>query len=167
MVSRRDVLLTGGSAAIAGLAGCSAVLGGGSGTDSGLHLDTVDVAGSPGGSIPVNPSNEVVLLDFWATWCAPCKPQMAELRQLRQTFPDLHMLSITNETDIDAIKSFWRTYEGTWPVATDPDLETNERFGVRRIPTLIVLDAAGTEQWRHVGLAAAESIAHALREAGV
>lgn len=166
MVSRRTLLRTGGTAVLAGLAGCSSVLGGGSGDDSDLRLDTIDVAGSPGGPIQVHPSNEVALLDFWATWCAPCKPQMAELRKLRQTFPDLHMLSITNESDIDAIKTFWRTYEGTWPVATDPDLKTNERFGVRRIPTLIVLDGSGSERWRHVGLAAAETVANALREAG-
>jgi thiol-disulfide isomerase/thioredoxin len=165
MVSRRNLLRTAGVAALAGFAGCSAVLGEGSDDDPGLQLDTIDVAGSPGGPITVRPPNVVALLDFWATWCAPCKPQMAELRRIRETFPDLHMLSITNETDVEAIKSFWQTYEGTWPVATDPDLETNERYGVRRIPTLIVLDAAGTEQWRHVGLAAAESVANALREA--
>lgn len=167
MVSRRDLLRTGGASALAGLAGCTAVLGGGSGTETGLRLDTIDVAGSPGGPIAVHPPNEVALLDFWATWCAPCKPQMAELRAIRQRFPDLHMLSITSETDVDAIQAFWRTYGGTWPVATDPDLEASEAFGVRRIPTLIVFDATGTEQWRHVGLAAAGTIADALRDAGL
>ena len=60
----------------------------------------------------------------------------------------------------------WREYEGTWAVAQDTDLRTNERFGVTRVPTLLVFDADGEEVWRHVGLAAAETVAEKLREAG-
>ena len=144
-----------------GTAGC---LGG---SDSGADtVDTYDVGGSPGGTVPVRPEGAVALLDFWATWCAPCKPQMAELRAVRKRFPDTHMLSITNEEDGEAIRSFWREYDGTWPVASDPAVRTNERFDVTRIPTLLVLDAEGAEIWRHVGLAAADTVAEALREAG-
>jgi hypothetical protein len=91
---------------------------------------------------------------------------MAELRAVRERFPDVHMLSITNEGEDAPVKGFWREYEGTWPVARDTELRTNERFGVNRIPTLLVFDPEGTEQWRHVGLSAADSVAKALREAG-
>lgn len=138
---------------------------GGSGSDADA-IDTYDVGGSPGGTVPVQPAEEIALLDFWATWCAPCKPQMAELRSVRERFPDIHMLSITNEEDDAAIRSFWREYDGTWPVASDPAVRTNERFDVTRIPTLRVLDAEGAEIWRHVGLTAADTVAEALREAG-
>jgi len=158
--SRRRVL-AGAAGAVAGLSGC---LGGGeSGDDT---IDTYDAAGSPGDAVPVRPDGEVALLDFWATWCAPCKPQMAELREIRERFPDVHMLSITNEADADAVRAFWTGYEGTWPVASDPDVETNDRFDVTRIPTLLVFDPAGEEVWRHVGLSAADSIADALVDAG-
>lgn len=157
---RRSVLAT---TAAVGLAGC---LGGSDTARSGDTIDTYDVGGSPGDPIPVRPDGRVALLDFWATWCAPCKPQMAELRDVRERFPDVHMLSITNEEDGDAIRSFWTEYEGTWAVASDPELRTNDRFDVNRIPTLLVFDPEGTEVWRHVGLAAAERIADALRQAG-
>lgn len=159
--SRRSFLA---SAAAVGLAGCLGGTGGGTGTSSNT-IGTIDVGGSSGDVVPVKPAGSVALLDFWATWCAPCKPQMAELGTIREQFPDLHMLSITNEDDTAAIKQFWREYDGTWSVAMDPELRTNQRFGVNRIPTLLVFDANGSEVWRHTGLAAAESIADAIREA--
>jgi hypothetical protein len=76
------------------------------------------------------------------------------------------MLSITNEGDGAAVREFWTEYEGTWAVARDTDLRTNERFGVDRVPTLLVFDPAGTEVWRHVGLASADGVAEQLRAAG-
>jgi thiol-disulfide isomerase/thioredoxin len=163
--SRRDVLAGGGASLTAAISGClGRITGGGSTPD--MTVQGVAVRTSPGEELPVLPSGRIVLLDFWATWCAPCKPQMAELRSIREQFPDVHMLSITNETDVEAITSFWREYEGTWPVAMDPELETNDQFGVNRIPTLLLFGADGEQVWKHVGLAAADSIAEKLREAG-
>lgn len=166
MQTRRSLLRAGAVGTAAALAGC---LGGGSGGGGsgpgGATLQSLDVAGSPGGPVAVLPT-EVTLLDYWATWCAPCKPQMAELRAVRETFPGVHMLSITNESDEPAIRDFWRRYEGTWPVAMDTELRTNERFDVTGMPTLLVFDPDGDEVWRHVGLARAKTIAGKLREAG-
>lgn len=169
-MNRRRLLATVGTAVATGLAGCVSSGGGGGGdgnTDDidGPTLQTLEVGGSPGGPVPVLPDRPA-LLDFWATWCAPCKPQMAELREVRESFPEAHMLSITNEEETGPIRDFWQEYEGTWAVAQDTELRTNERFGVTRVPTLLVFDASGEEVWRHVGLAAADTVAAKLREAG-
>jgi len=164
--TRRSFLRTGLGVGVVGLAGCASIAGSSDGSGAGTTLSSLDVAGSPGDPVPVLPGDRVALLDWWATWCAPCKPQMEALREIRERFPDVHMLSITNEGEDAPVERFWRDYEGTWPVARDTELRTNERFGVDRIPTLIAFDPEGSEQWRHVGLAAADSIAKALREAG-
>jgi thiol-disulfide isomerase/thioredoxin len=174
-MKRREYLRTGAAGvAAATLAGC---LGGGrrggagggtaTGTPGENELATLEVAGSPGDVVAVLPAGEPALLDFWATWCAPCKPQMAELRAVRERFGDLHMLSITNEGDEAAIRDFWTEYEGTWAVAADPELRTNQRFDVTRIPTLLVFDGTGAVTWRHVGLAAADTIVRELEATGV
>jgi len=161
MPSRRSFLAVGFAAAATGVAGCL-----GTSTDGTVELDSLAVAGSPGGSVRVAPVGDVVLLDFWATWCAPCEPQMTELRRIEQEYPAVHMLSITNESNEAAVKRFWRENEGTWPVATDPDLRVSERYDVTRIPTLIALDTENAEVWRHSGVAAADAIADAVDDAG-
>ncbi len=161
---RRFVTGVVGAAATGALAGCLGPLSDAGGTD-GLTLDTLAVGDSPGDSVPVAP-DRVTLLDFFATWCAPCKPQMAELRAIDEGFPEVHLLSITSERDEAAVRSFWTEYEGTWPVALDPDLEAASRYEAGRVPTMIVLDADGEEQWRHSGLAAAATIADELAAAG-
>lgn len=166
--SRRTFISATALAGATGAAGCLRGSGDRSGgTDpEGLTVSTLSVGGSPGGTVPVKPDGTVTLLDFFATWCAPCKPQMAGLREIRRRFQEVHMLSITNEDDEAAVRSFWRDYEGTWPVAMDPDLTTNTKYGAHQMPTLLVLDTEGREVWRHVGLAATDSIAEKLRTAG-
>ena len=162
----RRRFLAASSMAVATLAGCTQVRdvsGGDDGEETstgsgGLRLETLDVDGSPGEPIRVEPPGEVVLLDFFATWCEPCKPQMAELRTVHENAPDLHMLSITWENERAAVREFWQEYEGTWPVALDPRVKAGSTYDVNGLPTMVVLDADGTEVWRHTGLAKAATI---------
>ncbi len=181
-LSRRTYLAS-AAAAAAALAGCSADSdGGGGGNDNGstgtatgedgdagadaLTLESLAVGGSPGGDLAVDPAGQPLLLDFFATWCAPCKPQMESLRAVDGSYDSLRMRSLTRETDREAILDFWQTYEGTWPVAMDPELFAFEQYGVTRVPVLVVLDADGEEVWRHAGLASEDAIRDAVEEAG-
>ncbi|SDE78481.1 TlpA family protein disulfide reductase [Halorientalis regularis] len=172
----RRTFLTATGAAVTALSGCTQLPGsrdgpgasgdGDAGTGDGAQtLDTLDVGGSPGETMAVVPDGTVTLLDFFATYCAPCKPQMAELREVRSAFPDVHMLSITWERDAATVRSFWREYDGTWPVAMDPEVETGPVYDVRALPTMLVVDADGAETWRHKGLAAAATIETELEAA--
>jgi len=171
-MNRRRLLAGVGAAAVGGLAGClGAVTDDGDGGDDdrsdydGLTVDTLSVGGSPGDAVPVAPER-VTLLDFFATWCAPCKPQMEELQTIDRQFPDVHLLSVTRERDEDAVRSFWREYEGTWSVGLDPDLTVFSAYQAGSVPTMVVLDATGEQRWRHSGLSAADSIAAELEAAG-
>jgi thiol-disulfide isomerase/thioredoxin len=166
--SRRSVLNATGIAAVGGLPGClgpvRSSLRGGSG-GGGLALEALDVGGSPGGKLAVNPDGEATLIDFFATWCQPCKPQMDRLGEIRERFPHLPMRSITNETDREAVREFWRKYDGTWPALIDPEAAAQRAYEPPGMPTLFVYDAEGTEVWSHTGLARTEAIADAVSRA--
>jgi thiol-disulfide isomerase/thioredoxin len=159
-LGRRRFLALGAGSGVTALTGCFG------GRSEGLEVDTLSVAGSPGETVRVQPPGNVAVLDFFATWCAPCKPQMAHLRRVRQRFgSDVFLLSITSERDRDAVRSFWREHDGTWPVALDPELRVSERYGAHRLPTLLVVGPDGSERWRHVGLASDERIAAEVERA--
>jgi thiol-disulfide isomerase/thioredoxin len=119
-------------------------------------LPSVDVGvpGSEGGLVAVRPPGRVVLFDFFATWCAPCRAAMPTLRAVRDRFPreSVFVVSITTERDAAAVRTFWERYDGTWPVLVDPGMRTGRRYGATTIPTTVVVTPAGDVVARHAGL---------------
>lgn len=195
--SRRGVLATGAGGVVAALAGCSRRSGGrrapsterteqdqsseagsengtstsspeaATGTGDGLVLPSLDVAGSPGSLVSLEPAGSPILLDFFATWCPPCEPQMDHLRALRASYDReaVSIVSITQESDEEAIETFWRENRGTWPVVMDPSTRAARAYDATTIPTIVVLAGDGTEIARHTGLVAEEPLDEAITAA--
>jgi thiol-disulfide isomerase/thioredoxin len=163
--TRRRIVRTGvvGMTGLAGLAGCLDDADGPSGAD--LRVETLDVGGSPGDTVPVKPAGRIVLLDFFATWCPSCKTQMSNFRTIARRFPDVHLLSITWEDEPSAVRGFWNRHGGAWPVATDPRMRTGQAFGVETVPTMLLFDPEGTQVWRDTGLASVDAMTTAIERA--
>lgn len=134
---------------------------------TGLRLPSISAPGSPGGPITVQPPRKVILLDFFATWCQPCIPEMKNLRAVRAAYSheDVFVISLTQETDRIAIKRFWERYNGTWPVAMDPNLEATQAHVITSLPTVVVLAADGTRVMRDTGLVGEEPLVAAIESA--
>jgi thiol-disulfide isomerase/thioredoxin len=99
---------------------------------------------------------EVVLLNFWATWCAPCRDEMPELQTFQEQYggEGVRVISVTNPNDgqtEDDIRAFVAEYGITFTIALTSDPTFYDQFGVAQIPTTFVIDAAGTVRVRHLG----------------
>jgi thiol-disulfide isomerase/thioredoxin len=89
-------------------------------------------------------SGKVVLIDFWATWCAPCIAIMPQVDALHKTYgpKGLEVMAISDE-DPATIKKFKARRSEKYPVYLDPRREANSAYGVVGIPTLVVIDRKG------------------------
>ena len=96
---------------------------------------------------------KVVLLDFWATWCSPCRMEMVELQSLQDKFKDksFEILSLNQGEAADVVGQFINRKKYGFHVLLDSDGATSAKFGVRAIPTLVLVDKDGIIQWLQVG----------------
>jgi thiol-disulfide isomerase/thioredoxin len=108
---------------------------------------------------------KVVLLDFWATWCAPCIEAFPVMREWRQDFgpQGFAIFGITrfygmaqgmpadNASEIEYLKGFARTQGLTYDIAVAKD-ETNHRlYGASAIPTAVLIDRKGVIRYIETG----------------
>ncbi len=87
---------------------------------------------------------DVVVVEFWATWCAPCIPALDHLGALAGEFEgrDVRFLSVVPES-AERIGRFLERHDVAFPVLLDREGATFDAYGVRVVPTTIIIDAEG------------------------
>lgn len=98
-------------------------------------------------------AGKVVLLNFWATWCGPCKEEMPSLARLQSYFNSRQVRVVTVTTDLypQGIKQFLEHLGIDLPVLFDEDQELSRRFMVRGLPTTMLIAQDGHVIGRAVG----------------
>jgi thiol-disulfide isomerase/thioredoxin len=114
-------------------------------TLTGLDGKSVTLADSKG---------KVILLNFWATWCGPCRAEIPDLVELQNKYKDrLQILGlVVDDDDQDAIKAFVEKFGINYPVASATDDIRMQYGGIPALPTSFVLDAEGRIVQKHEGL---------------
>lgn len=96
---------------------------------------------------------KVVVINFWATWCPPCRYEMPALENLWQKVKDKNIviLGVNVGEDADTIFEFTGTYPVSFPLPMDIDGKVIEQYPIRGLPTTYVINPAGMVTHRAVG----------------
>jgi cytochrome c biogenesis protein CcmG, thiol:disulfide interchange protein DsbE len=83
-------------------------------------------------------------VNFWASWCDPCRKETPELERLfRSLHGEAQLIGVDYSDDRGSAESFIREFGVTYPVLRDPDGQVGDRYGVTGLPTTAILDPRG------------------------
>tara|TARA_B100001245_G_scaffold224508_1_gene198328 strand:+ start:79 stop:642 length:564 start_codon:yes stop_codon:yes gene_type:complete len=100
-------------------------------------------------------SDGPMIIDFWATWCEPCKKQMKHLNNFHNHFSDTGFKVLTINTDTpkstSKVKSYVRSKKFDFFVAVDPNNQVMKKMRVKLMPTTILVGKDASIIYRHQG----------------
>lgn len=95
-----------------------------------------------------------VVLNFWASWCEPCRAEFPVLRQMLTRHPDVVVLGVVFQDSDDPARAFLRAEGASWPAVRDPKAQIADAYGVHAkpgIPVSILIDPTGRVVNRRYG----------------
>ena len=96
---------------------------------------------------------KVVFLNFWATWCVPCREEMPTLERLwQERRASLEVLGVNLDTlGAAKVRAFVRELRLTFPILLDPELAVGRKYRVRALPVSFIVDRGGVIRHREIG----------------
>lgn len=126
--------------------------------DAVLQAPKVTIAGLRGGP---------ALINFWASWCDPCREEAAQLERFDRSLPrGAHLVGIDYTDQAGPARAFIKTYGWTFPVLSDPDGVFGARYRFTGLPSTVVIDARGRIVQTLRGPQTVSDLRRALNEAG-
>jgi peroxiredoxin len=108
---------------------------------------------------------KVVFLNFWATWCPPCRSEMPSMEMLYQRYKQngLELIALDIMEKPSQVQAFMQEYAYTFPVVLDTRGEVSNQYGIQAVPATFIIDrdntiifsAVGTRNWSTPGIFAA------------
>jgi len=99
--------------------------------------------------------NELIVLDFWATWCKPCVKALPEIMKLAVEFKDsgVAFIGINEDTprNLSKVRPFVLTHQISYPVLLDTNQEIMNELLVNAFPTLMIINKKGEVLYTHRG----------------
>lgn len=109
-----------------------------------------------------------VLLNFWATWCAPCALEMPAFQSRFEEYRgELAVVAVNNAEDPADVQAFVDEMELTFDILLDPAAEVQRLYQVRGYPTSFLIDADGVIRIQHIGLMSENQLDGYLQEIGL
>lgn len=115
-----------------------------------FELETLD-----GGSLLLSElQGEKVLLNFWATWCPPCRVEIPDIQKFHENYDDVKIVAINmteSESDMGVVPAFVDDYDMTFDVVLDTESITSLKYDVVSLPTSYLLNTDGTIHQKFIG----------------
>ncbi|HEX3555570.1 MAG TPA: TlpA disulfide reductase family protein [Thermoanaerobaculia bacterium] len=147
--------------------GSSAARGGGAAAATAktdFRLKTLD-----GRSLgPRDFGGQVVVVDFWATWCLPCRLQAQILEPVYRDYKGrgVQFLAADVGEETETVKKFLQKKPFPYPVILDPEQSVSNDLGVLALPTLMVIDKKGKISYFQSGVADGDTLRQLIKNAG-
>ena len=118
-------------------------------TADGEYIDSDDLRG------------KIVLVDFWGTWCPPCRESIPSLANLAKRFTKepFALISVDVGDETDQWRAFIQKNKMTWPQHQDRTGKVQRAFQVRSFPTYVLIDAEGVVRYRSSGFSLTTGVA--------
>ncbi len=102
---------------------------------------------------------KVVYLDFWASWCAPCRQSFPWMNELQKQYADRGFVILAVNLDHERLDAerFVRKLAPAFQIRYDPDGDWARRFEVHGMPTSVLLDRTGRSRFTHIGFRNADA----------
>jgi cytochrome c biogenesis protein CcmG, thiol:disulfide interchange protein DsbE len=95
-------------------------------------------------------SGKIAIVDFWATWCAPCKKSFPKLEELaKQNSSKVQVIGISVDDSQDGVADWAKAQGATFPIAWDEGHTVAKKWKVEKMPTTYILDGTGKVRFVH------------------
>lgn len=111
---------------------------------------------------------KTVLLNFWATWCGPCRVEMPAIQsRFERHYPELEVLAINFDEPQNQVQAYVQELGLTFTVLLDPGGEVQRLYRIRGYPSTYIVDEDGIIRVQHIGLMTEEQLDGFLTQVGV
>jgi peroxiredoxin len=121
------------------------------------EIGLTDLAGKPVNLAAL--AGKVVLSDFWATWCAPCREELPLLEKFHQKYGSkgLAIVGVSVDKEPGGIKGFLDKLKVTFPVVHDAGHEVSGKYSPPKMPSSYIIDRKGIVRYVHGGFRAGDA----------